>query len=347
MGLNPFKDSNLDDLHNDADILFKKILNRFFNSIRNFFRAVIKKGNERITLMFIPHSEKRIINFHISNFAIVIFLTVTIATVTVTSTLIVNHASAVKVVSKLKSHGVDTNEQIKFFKKEISMVYDTFNEHLKTDFTYVYGSLSNVNDAKNLWAMGGASPENGKFTQYDELSPDREIDDLEQMETELLVMKEKMLEIKEIVEKRKKTIENTPSIWPANGYIISSFGKRKSEFSLQEEFSTGIDIYSYPGAEIKATAPGTVQSISWDSNYGLRIVIKHKYGFSTIYSHCQRVSVKEDQKVSKGETIGFVGKTGKVGSHICHYQIRIGTQFVDPMPYLNKISTTIKKPQSN
>jgi len=80
-----------------------------------------------------------------------------------------------------------------------------------------------------------------------------------------------------------------------------------------------------------------VREIRWDPVYGLTVTIEHKYGFWTTYSHCQRVSVDLEQKVSKGEVIGYVGRTGKATNYICFYQIRIGTEFVDPMPYLNRI----------
>jgi murein DD-endopeptidase MepM/ murein hydrolase activator NlpD len=57
----------------------------------------------------------------------------------------------------------------------------------------------------------------------------------------------------------------------------------------------------------------------------------------THYSHCQRVTVEVGDKVSKGEVIGYVGKTGKSSRHQCFYQVKIGTEFVDPVPYLNRI----------
>ncbi len=80
-----------------------------------------------------------------------------------------------------------------------------------------------------------------------------------------------------------------------------------------------------------------MEKISWDSKHGLKITIKHKYGFSTCYSHCQRVVVDINQKLSKGEVIGYAGKTGRASRHMCFYQVKIGTEYVDPYPYLNTI----------
>ncbi|MBN1500987.1 MAG: peptidoglycan DD-metalloendopeptidase family protein [Spirochaetes bacterium] len=340
MGLNPFKDADLIDLQENSSKFIREVTDRFSTILITFFKNVRKKGNERITLMFIPHSEKKIINFHISIFTITLVSSILTITVVITSFLIVNHASTVKEVSKLKSYDVDSSEQIKYFQTEITKLGTLFNNHLKTDFELVYGSLFGVSNAHDLWARGGGSEEDGSFlpeVQEEAGNPNQEILDLQQMETELTIMRDKMVEIRETLEKRKKIIENTPSIWPANGFIIS--GMRNSSDHGNTKFSEGIDIASFPGAEIRATAPGTVETVVWDTNYGLRIVIRHKFGFTTFYNHCQRVAVKEGQNVSKGEIIGFVGKTGKTTRHIVHYQIKIGTDYVDPMPYLNKITS--------
>ena len=50
------------------------------------------------------------------------------------------------------------------------------------------------------------------------------------------------------------------------------------------------------------------------------------------------LTVKKNQKVSKNEIIGYVGRTGRTTRYICYYQIKIGTEYVDPLPYLNRIS---------
>ena len=146
-----------------------------------------------------------------------------------------------------------------------------------------------------------------------------------------------MADIKNFLRHRKKIIENTPSIWPTKGHIVSRYGRRSSPYTFKPEFHEGVDIETFPGMEIVATAPGVVENVSWNSTLGLTISIRHKYGFITSYSHCQRVSVEAGQQVSKGEVIGYVGKTGKTTKYVCYYQIKIGTQFVDPVPYLNRI----------
>lgn len=337
MTLNPFKEANLNDLQQNSKKFLADHFGNIIKKIKMLWALFIKKGNERITLMFIPHSEKRILNFHISIFSISLIAIFLITVITITSTLIINHASTIKEVSKLKLHGSDSKIQKQHYKDEINKLYDIF-QNFKPELKYLFSlTPGNSDAADSLWAKGGVSNTRQISSDDSNLSPSVEILNIEEMEKELKRTKEVLSDLKTFLEKRKKIIENTPSLWPVDGYILSSFGKRKSPFSFKDELNLGIDIGSFPGAEIHATAPGIVEDIQWDTRLGLTISIKHKYGFVTTYSHCQRVAVDKKQKISKGEVIGYVGKTGKTTRHLCHYQIKIGIDFVDPMPYLNKI----------
>ncbi|HSA15874.1 MAG TPA: peptidoglycan DD-metalloendopeptidase family protein [Spirochaetota bacterium] len=339
MALNPFKDSNLNDLQQNI----RSFLSDHFDGLRERARTnweqFVAKGNEKITLMVIPHSEKKIVNFHISIFAISFIVGVLTLVIIMTSVLIINHSSTIKEVSKLKNYGTNSKIQIKKYKEEINKLYSVFQK-MKPELTHLY-SLTPGSDIDSLWAKGGienpnpgaeAETENG-----DPGSPPLEVLNIQEINTELETTKKILVKIKNFLEYRKKIIENTPSIWPVDGYVISRYGQRNSPYTFSREFHGGIDIEAFPGAEIKATAPGTIDDIRWDPSLGLNVTIKHKYGFVTSYSHCQRVSVEIGQKISKGEVIGYVGRSGKTNRYICYYQIRIGTEFVDPMPYLNRI----------
>ncbi len=336
MGLNPFKDADLYDLEDHLTRFFSRLSKKIGSSIASFFWLIRKKGSERITLMFIPHSEKRIVNFHISLFAILLFVIVLSGIVTTTTVLIVNHTSTIKEITRLRLYGYDTKVQIDHYKKEIDTLYDTFQK-FKPELTYLY-SLTPDNYVDSLWAKGGAtSEESGADMSHMQEMPDFEELNIAEMKQELETTKEVLKQIKIFLADRKKVIENTPSIWPTDGYVTAAFGTRISPKSFREEFYPGVDITTFPGAEIRSSAPGTVQEITWDERFGITIRITHKYGFSSVYSHCQRITVQEDQKVSKGEVIGYVGKTGDAMNHKLFYQIKIGMEYVDPMPYLNKL----------
>lgn len=342
MNLNPFKETNLNDLQKNILQFLSDHLSSKQALLKDWWKRFVTKGKERITIMFIPHSEKRIVNFHVSIFAIAFIAGITIATVTVTSIVIINHSSTIKEVSKLKKYGSNSKIQIKKYKEEINELYDIFQK-FKPEITYLY-SLTPGSDIDSLWAKGGVSNPNPTFDNGENgdsnsmQAPPIEILNIQEIERELRTTRKVLSKIKVFLEYRKKVIETTPSIWPVSGYIISRFGQRNSIYAAETEFHNGIDIEAFPGAEIRSTAPGKVSDIRWDPILGLTVTVKHKYGFTTVYSHCQRVSAEIDQQIAKGEVIGYVGRTGKTARYSCHYEIIIGTENVDPMPYLNKIS---------
>lgn len=336
MTLNPFKDSNLESLQQNIKNFLSTHFGFILDKIKDRWNHFLQKGKERITIMLIPHSEKKIINMHIPIYMVFIIISIIIITITVTSLAIVNHTSTIKDITKLKKYGVNSKIQITEYKKEINRLYDIFQK-LKPEMTNLY-SLTHDKKADSLWAKGGVGSQNPESDDELGTFPPIEVLNIKEMEQELKTTKDVLERIKDFLESRKKIIENTPSLWPVQGYIISKFGMRTSPYTFQKEYSQGLEIAAFPGSEIRATAPGKVVSITWDSAYGLSIQIKHKYGFSTRYSHCQRIAVEIDQKVSKGELIGYVGRTGNATRNICYYQVKIGTDYVDPLPYLNKLS---------
>lgn len=334
MAINPFKESNLNDLQQNLSKFLSDRCDTFKDRMSAKWERFLTKGRERITVMFIPHSEKKIINFHVSIFSIAFFVGILAATIITTSVFIAKHSSTVKEISILKSYGSNSKVQIKTYKDEINKLYAIF-QNFKPEITYLY-SLTPDSRIDSLWAMGGV-PNQEPSDEADNNSPSIEELNIQEIERELKTSKELMDNIKNFLKYRKKIIENTPSIWPSHGYIVSRYGQRSSPYTFKQEFYRGIDIEAFPGTEIASTAPGTVEEIRWDPALGLTVSIKHKYGFVTSYSHCQRVSVEAGQQVSKGEVIGYMGKTGKTTKYICYYQIKIGTEFVDPIPYLNRI----------
>ncbi|HOV63162.1 MAG TPA: M23 family metallopeptidase, partial [Spirochaetia bacterium] len=65
------------------------------------------------------------------------------------------------------------------------------------------------------------------------------------------------------------------------------------------------------------------------------VVIRHSYGFQTKYGHLDSVYVEEGDTVTQGQKIGTMGNTGlSTGPHL-HFEVRIGSQVVDPARFLN------------
>src|SRR5208337_5636895 len=137
MNLNPFKETNLNDLEKNILEFFSDHLSSKKTELREWWRRFVAKGRERITIMFIPHSEKRIVNFHITIFTIAFIVGIFTTTVVITSIMIINHSSTIKEVSKLKKYGSNSKEQIKQYKKQINELYEIFQK-FKPELTYLY-----------------------------------------------------------------------------------------------------------------------------------------------------------------------------------------------------------------
>lgn len=117
-------------------------------------------------------------------------------------------------------------------------------------------------------------------------------------------------------------------IWPLAGRINSYYGYREGEFH------TGLDINGYQGDQYVAATTGTVVSAGWDGNYGNSILIDHGNGVLTRYAHSSKLLVSAGQKVSKGQTIGLVGSTGRsTGPHL-HFEVIINGDYANPLNYL-------------
>ena len=126
-------------------------------------------------------------------------------------------------------------------------------------------------------------------------------------------------------------------IWPIYGSITSPFGIRKHPIYKRKIFHRGIDISSNrQHKNIHAASDGTIIYSGWYGGYGRMILIKHSGGYYTQYAHNSKNYVKNGQRVKQGQVIGLTGSTGSsLGIHL-HFEIRKGTNVLNPTKYLAK-----------
>ena len=142
------------------------------------------------------------------------------------------------------------------------------------------------------------------------------------------------------VDRREALASATPSIWPTHGWLTGSFGGRSDPFSGEPAFHQGIDISTDKGQPVYATADGTVESASYNGDYGNLIVLRHGFGLGTRYGHLSRFAVQPGQAVKRGDIIGYVGATGRAtGSHL-HYEILANGKLLNPLQMLTQPATT-------
>ncbi len=105
-------------------------------------------------------------------------------------------------------------------------------------------------------------------------------------------------------------------IIPASG-VVSAVNKPGSHAG-----GRAVDIANKVGTPIYATDAGVVAMATWNSGYGMCIIIKHANGYSSLYGHLSGYKVSVGQTVSQGQVIASMGNTGNsTGSHL-HFAIR-------------------------
>jgi|GEM_PF-816115 len=138
---------------------------------------------------------------------------------------------------------------------------------------------------------------------------------------------------------RPKLLEQFPSAVPlekGDYFVSSSYGIRSHPISGKSKKHFGIDMAAPLGKPVYASASGTVLDIVHSKNgYGMHIIIKHRFGFRTLYGHLSKILVSEGQNVEQHELIGTVGSTGSSTGHHLHYEILKNEIQIDPMSSLD------------
>ena len=149
----------------------------------------------------------------------------------------------------------------------------------------------------------------------------------------------KLQETSHLFRDNKNAILYYPTIAPVKTkdfiYVSSPYGMREHPIEKQMIFHEGIDISANVGSDVFSTAQGRVVKIMYSKyGYGNRIVIKHGYGFETLYAHLGNdIKVKKGQWIRKNQLIGSVGNTGRsTGPHL-HYEIHKNGEPRDPLGY--------------
>ncbi len=130
---------------------------------------------------------------------------------------------------------------------------------------------------------------------------------------------------------------------PVNGARLSSrFGRRKHPILGYRKNHTGVDFAAPRGTPIMAAGTGTITRANRFSTFGNYVSIRHSDGYVTAYAHMKSFArgIKKGRRVVQGQTIGYVGTTGRsTGPHL-HYEVHKNGRKINPMT----LSTLSGKP---
>ncbi len=314
--------------------------------LSRFGRAFMAFGRKRFSLMFVPHSEKKVYNLQINNFSVIFTVIVLTALV---GTFFWYGASFTDVQGALS----DKTSKLKEAQASLDLLRDETARLMKaaSQFETALGStlgtlgLDKLKSENNDKGDGDLSAFfNIKETDSSNL---KELDAVRGMADFLSESSNPIQEIGKLLDSQSTLLTDIPNLWPIKGgigHISMYFGQNENPFTGQWYIHKGLDISTYrQGDPVVATANGQVVTVDNDvGGFGLYIIIKHKHGFYTRYAHLQKFAVSKGDKVQQGQVVGYIGNTGlSTGPHL-HYEVHIGSDVVDPLKYLNIRSSLAK-----
>ncbi len=133
-------------------------------------------------------------------------------------------------------------------------------------------------------------------------------------------------------DKNGKSVKKALMKTPINGARLSSpFGMRKHPIDGFNKMHKGTDFAAPMGTPIMASGDGIVKKAGWCGGGGNCVKIKHNSTYQTVYAHMSKFArgIKSGVRVKQGQTIGYVGSTGKsTGPHL-HYEVIVNGKKVN------------------
>ena len=129
-----------------------------------------------------------------------------------------------------------------------------------------------------------------------------------------------------------KSVKKALMKTPINGARLSSaFGMRKHPIDGYNKMHKGTDFAAPTGTPIMASGDGVIKKAGWCGGGGNCVKIKHNSTYETVYAHMSKFArgIKAGVRVKQGQTIGYVGSTGKsTGPHL-HYEVIVNGKKVN------------------
>ncbi|WP_395459683.1 peptidoglycan DD-metalloendopeptidase family protein [Azospirillum melinis] len=121
-------------------------------------------------------------------------------------------------------------------------------------------------------------------------------------------------------------------LWPVKGKLISGYGPKPDGLH-----NDGLNIAAAKGTAVVAADNGVVAYAGNElRGFGNLLLLKHSDGWITAYAHLDKIEVERGASVKRGQVIARVGQTGSVSSPQLHFELRKGSQAVDPSDQMDR-----------
>lgn len=307
-------------------------------AIASFFKKIHRTGRQKLTLMLVPHTESRILNIQISFYGIAFFFFLVIS---ISSVFIFVSSNYSNVASQLATKTATLSGT----QTDLDAIRDSAARLVKSVQKFqvsVDSTLANIGGQSSSSAASSRGGDLAAFFNETFAGTGRihEVTDLDRISEYLEKSADSFKDIGAVLASQGVIMTKIPSIWPVQGdlgHISMHYGQNPNPIYGSWYIHKGIDISTYrQGDPVLATADGKVSAVGFAVDFGYFIVIEHDHGFMTRYAHLKAQNVQKGQMVSQGQVIGWIGNTGiTTGPHL-HYEIHLGTDTIDPLPFMHK-----------
>lgn len=161
---------------------------------------------------------------------------------------------------------------------------------------------------------------------------------LDKLRKKIYIQSKSFADLIELARRKEEMLRSLPAILPVSNNDLtrtaSGFGLRIHPIYKIIKFHNGMDFTAPAGTEVYATGNGIVKEVnSSQRGLGKHIIIDHGFGYQSVYAHLSNFNVRGNQRVQRGDVIGYVGNTGTSVANHLHYEIKLNGQNVDPVNY--------------
>ncbi len=125
-----------------------------------------------------------------------------------------------------------------------------------------------------------------------------------------------------------------PFVKPVSGEVIGPFGQASIINGMPRSPHSGVDLKGERGTPVVAINNGRVVLTGEHFFSGLFAVVDHGGAIQSMYFHLDKILVHQAEQVTKGQTLGLMGATGRATGPHLHFGIRINGARIDPVPFM-------------
>jgi murein DD-endopeptidase MepM/ murein hydrolase activator NlpD len=161
---------------------------------------------------------------------------------------------------------------------------------------------------------------------------------IDKLSKELAIQSKSLDEILKLASVKGSLLLAIPAIQPVQNEnlkrVASGFGYRIDPFTKVRKMHNGMDFTANTGSPVYATGDGVVaRADNSASGFGNHVVIRHGFGYESLYAHLSKYNCRPGQKVKRGDVIGYVGSTGRSEGPHCHYEVHKDGKVVNPLNF--------------